>query len=176
MFVQLLNIFPVLLPLKPRRWFICFYNICTIWIILNPVNGARVHRDGPPVFSLTLLVIPELLIEFMTFLFFFSFPPRFKPGNKDFRWSLVYSFNLPFFPGTKGTGLLLISIILVLMFTVASSGLHLLIYVPCHLDEFWGTLGTRPPSGVSSAGLIWYIASTNPISPARFGTEGKDSL
>lgn len=75
MFVQLLNIFPVLLPLKPRRWFICFYNICTIWIILNPVNGARVHRDGPPVFSLTLLVIPELLIEFMTFLFFFHFHP-----------------------------------------------------------------------------------------------------
>lgn len=58
---------------------------------------------------LTLLKISEHLIF-----------TQVKAGNKDFRWSLVYFSNLPFFLGTKGTGSLLLASFLAAMLTVAS--------------------------------------------------------
>lgn len=89
-FTQLLNIFPHLLALKLSRQFICFCNICVTLITLNPVNVEGVHHYSPHIL-LMVLEISEFLIAFKTF------SPKFQPSNKDFRWTLVCSLNLPFF-------------------------------------------------------------------------------
>ena len=70
-----------------------FLGLCKVTPLPSkspPVNVEGVHHCSPHVL-LTVLEISEFLIVFKTF------SPKFQPGNKDFRWTLVCSLNLSFF-------------------------------------------------------------------------------